>query len=72
MAIFPVNSVLLFKHSWILKNSTAYARMARISSSQTFLSATQICVFEHASNNNPSLKQSMKKRRTGCVGDFWQ
>jgi len=35
--------------------------MARISSSQTFLSATQE-FGEHASNNNPSLKQLMKKR----------
>jgi len=29
MTFFPVTWILLFKHSWIFKNSTAYARMAR-------------------------------------------
>jgi len=64
--------MLLFKHSRISKNSTAYATLARISSSQTFLALPKSAFGEHATNNDPSLKRLMKKRKKVCIGGFWQ
>jgi len=45
------------------KNPTACARMARISNSRHFLALPKSAFVEHASNNNPSLKQLTKKRK---------
>jgi len=63
MIFFPVNWTLLFKHSWIFKNLTGYARMARSAVPKLSWALPKTEFGEHASNNNPSLKQLVKKRK---------
>jgi len=70
MTFFPVNWILLFKQSWIFKILTGYARMARSSVPRLSWALPKSEFGEHASNNNPSLKQLVKK--SDCIGDFWQ
>jgi len=72
MHFFPVNWILLFEHLWIFKNSTGYARMAISAVRSLFWALPKSEFGEHASNNNPSLKQFMKKKNKDCIGDFWQ
>ena len=63
MTFFPVNWILLFKHSWILKNLTGYAWMARLAVPRLSWALPKSEFGEHISNNNPSLKQLVKKRK---------
>jgi len=55
-----------------LKNSTAYARMARISSSQAFLCATQICIWWTRLKQQPKPQTINEKKKKGYIVDIWQ
>jgi len=64
LTFFSVDWILLFKHPWIKKASTAYAKMSRVPVPKLFWAFPKPEFGEHASNNDPILSRP--------IGDFWQ
>ena len=72
MTFFLVNRILLLKHSWTKKIQPLALEWLESAIPELFWALPKSAFGEHASNNNPNLKQLTKKRKKDCIGDLWQ